>query len=101
MGRCLWKRVFWVTFLGRPFRVLTTKSPAPGRGPGGRTSMVFVDGEGVPSPTPPRVIPPRSGAWDDTGEGRDLGPTPRVGLSGDITCTAPARGGGERRAVHG
>ncbi len=33
----------------RPFRVLTTKAPAPGRGPRGRGGMVFVDGEGVPS----------------------------------------------------
>jgi len=94
----------------RPTRAITTKSPAPGRGPGGRTSMVFVDGEGVPSPTPPRMISPQSGAWDDAGEGWDRGRLlgrpfrryhlhcPRLGRGRSAKC---GRGGGERRAVHG
>ena len=95
MGRCLWKVVFWVTSPSlRLSRAITTTCPAPGREPGGRASIVFVDGEGVPSPAPPRVIPPRSGAWDDTGEGRDRGRHPGPALPGDITCTAPASGRG-------
>ena len=60
------------TFPGlRPAQALTTKNPAPGRGTLGKAGMVFVDGEGVPSPAPPQVISPRSGVWDDTGEGHD------------------------------
>ncbi len=43
--------------------------------------MVFVDGEGVPSPAPPGVISPRSGVWNDAGEGRDLGRHPGRGRS--------------------
>jgi len=42
-------------------------------GPWGRASMVFVDGEGVPSPAPPRVISPRSGVGGDAGEEQDRG----------------------------
>ena len=68
----------------RPAQALTTKNPAPGRGTLGKAGMVFVDGEGVPSPAPPQVISPRSGVWDDTGEGhnqgRHLGPA-FLGLS--------------------
>ena len=63
----------------RPSRALTTRAPDPAREPWGRASMVLFDGEGVPSPAPPRVISPRSGAWGDAGEGRDLGRLP--GLS--------------------
>ena len=60
----------------RPTRAITTRAPAPARGPPGRAGMVLFGGEGVPSPAPPGVIPPRSGEWDDTGKGRDLGRHP-------------------------
>ena len=57
--------------------------------------MVLFAGEGVPSPAPsPRRYPPRSGAWDDAGERAYSGLPPGAGLSGDITCTAPAQGRG-------
>ena len=78
----------------RPSRDLATTSPAPGRGTLGRASMVFVDGEGGPSPAPPRVISPRSGVWDGAGEGQNQGWHLGQALPGDITCTAPAWGGG-------
>ncbi len=51
-------------------------------------------GRGFPPRAPPRVISPRSGAWDDTGERASSGPAARVGLSGDIATTAPAPGRG-------
>ena len=77
---------------------------APGKG-----RLVFVDGEGVPSPAPPRVISPRSSAWDDTGEEQDRGRLPGLaphpGYLHDIprSCAgalgkgrygSPRRGGG-------
>jgi len=56
--------------------------------------MVLFDGEGAPSPAPPRgdchhgpvygMTPVKGGIWA----------APRAGLSGDITCTAPASGRG-------
>ena len=55
--------------------------------------MVLFDGEGVPSPAPPRVIPPRSGVWDDAGEGRNLGQ--------GISRLLPPPGAGEERRRRG
>ena len=78
----------------RPTRSLTTTCPAPGREPWGRGGMVLLDGEGVPSPAPPRVISPRSGAWNDAGKEYNRSCFPGPALPGDITCTAPAHGGG-------
>jgi len=66
----------------RPARALTTISPAPARGPWGRASMVLFDGEGVPSPAPPRVISPRSGAWGDAGEEYNRGCFPGPAFPG-------------------
>jgi len=40
----------------RPSRALTTRTPAPARESCGRANTVLFDGEGVPSPAPPRVI---------------------------------------------
>ena len=96
MGRCLWKVVFWVTSPSlRLSRAITTKAPAPGRGTLGRASMVFVDGEGVPSPAPPRVISPRSGVGGDAGEGRIRAGTPGRPFWG-YRLHCPRRGRGER-----
>ena len=83
----------------RPSRAITTISPAPARELWGRAGMVLFGGEGAPSPAPPRVIPPRSGAWDDAGEeqdrGRHPGLAPHPGYLHDIprSC-AGARGKG-------
>ena len=94
----------------RPSRAITTIPPAPAREPWGRAGMVFVDGEGVPSPPPPRVISPRSGAWDGAGEEQDRSRlpdppfqrlSPALPPPGQGRSARPAPGGGERRAVHG
>jgi len=101
MGRYLWKIVFWVASPGlRPSRSLTTRAPAPGRGTLGRASIVLFDGEGVPSPAPPRVIPPRSGVWGDAGEGHNRGCFLRPAFPG-ISPALPPLGGGERTAGAG
>ena len=78
----------------RPFRVLTTRAPVPARGPRGRASMVFVDGEGVPSPTPPRVISPRSGAWGDASREQDRGRHSRHAFPGISPALPPPPGRG-------
>ena len=79
----------------RPLRDLTTRAPAPAREPCGRSNTIFLSGEGR---SPPR--PPRSGAWDGGGEGRDRGRHPGPALSGAIACTTPnprrVESGGER-----
>ena len=85
----------------RPSRALTTKAPAPARGPCRRASIVFVDGEGVPSPTPPRVISPRSGAWDDAGEEQDRRRLPGRPYQGISPALPPPRGGGGARSAGG
>ena len=59
--------------------------------------MVFVDGEGVPSPTPPRVISPRSGAWGDAGEGYNQSCFPGQAFLG-ISPALPRREGWGRSA---
>ena len=103
MDRCLWEVVFWVTSPGlRPSRAITTTCPAPGRGTLGKASMVLFDGEGVPSPAPPLVVPPRSSVWVDAGERHVQYPLSRTCFSGDITCTAPVpTGGGGARSAGG
>ena len=83
----------------RPSRSLTSKAPAPARGHWGRAGMVFVDGEGVPSPAPPRVISPRSGAWEDAGREQDRGRLPGRPFRGyHLHCPRPTGGGGARSA---
>ncbi len=80
----------------RPSRAITTIAPDPAREPWGRVSMVLFDGEGVPSPTPPWVISPRSGAWDDAGEGHNQDRHPGHAFP-EISPALPPPGAGEER----
>ena len=97
--RCVgWCREGWC-MVCRPFRLrpawaLITRTPAPAREPCGGAGVVFVDGEGVPSPAPPRVISPRSGAWDDANEGRVLGRHPWQAFPGISRLLPPPTGRG-------
>mgnify|MGYP007011721568 CR=1 FL=1 len=59
--------------------------------------MALLDGEGVPSPAPPRVIPPRSGAWEDAGEGYNRSCFPGFAFPG-ISPALPPPGGREKSA---
>ena len=63
--------------------------------------MVLFDGEGVPSPTPPRVISPRSGAWGDAGEGYNRGCFLRPAFPGISPALPPPGAGEEREAREG
>ena len=67
------------------------ENSAPAREPFGRANMVFIGGEG--SSPPPGDIPlgPVHGMVWEKGI---IGAGARAGFSGDITCTAPAHGGG-------
>ena len=70
---------------------------APGKG-----RLVFVDGEGVPSPAPSPDDFPHGPVHGMTPVKNRIGAGSWAGLFRDIICTAPAhRGEGERRAVHG
>ena len=78
----------------RPSRAISMRDPDPVRGPWGRASMVFVDGEGVPSPAPPP---------DDISHGPVHGEMPAenkigAGTPEAITCTAPPTYGWVRNA---
>ncbi len=55
----------------------------------------------VSSPTPPRVIPPRSGVWEDAGREQDRGRFPRAGLTGGLSPALPPPQGRGRSAKRG
>ncbi len=85
----------------RPIPALTTIAPDPARGPWGRASMVLFDGEGVPSPAPPQMISPRSGAWESAGEGHNWGRHPGPAFPGISPALPPPGGGGGARSAGG
>ncbi len=74
--------VYGAFFPTTPFTGHHHDSPRSCAGAPGRAGMVLFDGEGVPSPAPPRVIPPRSGVRVDAGDGHNRDWLPGPAFSG-------------------
>ncbi len=68
------KSIFGVTFSAcAPPGLLPREPPLLRGSPVGGPVWFSLPGRGFPPRAPPRVISPRSGGWDDVGEGRNQG----------------------------